>query len=176
MRRSFRESGLDFTFGDAWEMVEQWDAHAAYHGGLRRFEGTRAVDFVGVMHGEVYLIEVKSFRQHRIENKPRLASGALAEEVADKVRDTLAGVVWAEDRAREHRHFLQGVLRPIFITDRHPRVVLWLEEDLPPRPADRSALASIIKTRLRWLTRRVMVVDRTIPLDGITVVGVPDGP
>ena len=56
------------------------------------------MDFVGLLdgaHGDLYWIEVKDFRGYRIQNKRRLSEGELAIEVAQKVRDSIAGIIGA---------------------------------------------------------------------------------
>ncbi len=45
--------------------------------------------------GTLFLIEIKDFRGARIENKQRIEHAYLADEVAQKVRDTIAGLYGA---------------------------------------------------------------------------------
>lgn len=44
---------------------------------------------------------MKDFRRHRIESKKRMTSGELAEEVADKVRDTRECLITLSDLCAE---------------------------------------------------------------------------
>src|SRR5262249_29432833 len=81
---TFDENKLRFRFGERWH-VDKWDKCDVYTGGVGKLcgeltdpdgsprrEGTKAVDFVGVLDREkVYLLEVKDFRGHRVENKKR---------------------------------------------------------------------------------------------------------
>lgn len=168
------ESRLYFTFGDPWRLVMLWDKEPAYREGFQRLQNTSVVDFVGLRDERLSLIEVKNFTRHRIENKRRLNSGELAEEVSCKVRDTIAGLVWACDRGFCDAS-VQALLRSIFVSRSGCDVVLWLEEDLDPRPPERSALAGKIKERLRWLNPHVSVRSRRDPLLGMTVKGAPEG-
>lgn len=171
------ESRLRFRFEAPWRLVEKWDEHDCYTSGLHRYPTTAAVDFIGLYGSEPYFIEVKNFRKYRIENKRRLTSGELVEEVADKVRDTVAGMVWAMDRGFDTSSvapLLAQLFEPQEQRRRKCNVVLWLEEDLQPRPADRSALAQGIKRRLRWFNPKVIVLDREGPgLPGLRVTGAP---
>ncbi len=67
---------------------------------------------------------------------------------------------------------LKSLLRQVLAARSKCRVVLWLEEDLQPRPADRSVLAEAIKARLGWLKPHVLVLNRRdAPLPGLEVVG-----
>jgi hypothetical protein len=68
------ESRLEFTFSDDWRVIK-WDDHPAFKNGLCKAGDTKSVDFVGVFIDAPWLIEVKNFRQYRIENKERLSSG-----------------------------------------------------------------------------------------------------
>lgn len=163
----FTESRLRFVFESPWEAVQQWDKLHAFTHGLGRVSTTGAVDFVGLFGSEPYFIEVKNFRDHRIENKRRLASGELVAEIADKVRDTIAGLVWAMGRGHDDAH-VRSVVAHALRSKCH--VVLWLEEDLQTRPVDRSVLAQGIKRRLHWFQPRVLVLssnDRPLPGLGV---------
>jgi len=140
------EGRLCFSFDGDWKVIK-WDDHAAFRGGLMRFESTKAVDFVGVLADALWLIEVKDFRRYRIENKERLASGALAREVARKVRDSIASLVWACQREPLDRRDIGPFLRTLLGCKQKIPIVLWLEEDRPPRllqprPSPRRSSAS----------------------------------
>jgi hypothetical protein len=165
------ESRLEFRFDDSWLHMCKWDDSPAFQEGLKKLQTSAAVDFVGLHGSEPYFIEVKNFRDHRIANKRRLTSGELVAEVADKVRDSLAGLVWAMER-RCQTPDLAALVRHVFAARSKCKVVLWLEEDPQPRPADRSMLAEAIKRRLRWLEPHVAVISRRDPaLPGIEVTG-----
>ena len=65
----FEEGQLAFVFGEQWNILKL-DAHPAYRHGIEKIQGTKAVDFVGMFHGEnLYFIEVKDFRAYRVERK-----------------------------------------------------------------------------------------------------------
>ncbi|WP_437278244.1 hypothetical protein WME90_44665 [Sorangium sp. So ce375] len=166
------EGKLRFAFDSDWKILK-WDDHGAYVGGLQRFQETKAVDFFGLYLDEPYFIEVKDFRGHRIENKVRLSSGELAREVAYKVRDTVAAMVWACDRLPLDRGELRGFVRRILARTKKVPVVLWLEEDRPLEPAIASTLGEAIKRELTWLNPRVLVTCRSLvqtdPVHGLVV-------
>lgn len=173
------EGRLRFSFDDGWKVLK-WDDHLAFSAGLQKMTGTRAVDFLGLQLDVPWFIEVKDFRGYRVENKRRLTSGELAGEVADKVRDTLAGLAWACNRDPLDQGELASFLRRIVCRDGKIPVVLWLEEDQPPSPAEVSALTEAIKRRLDWLNARVIVLSRATaarrPVDGLTVDSLPRQP
>ncbi|HSN98345.1 MAG TPA: hypothetical protein VLS89_08605, partial [Candidatus Nanopelagicales bacterium] len=116
MSAAYDEGDLRFAFDGDWKVLK-WDRHGAYLGGLQQFHGTKAVDFFGLYLGAPWLIEVKDFRGYRIDNKERLTSGELATEIACKVRDTLAGLIWACDRAPLDDAALRDFVRPIMNRD-----------------------------------------------------------
>jgi hypothetical protein len=188
----FDEGNLCFDFGARWQ-VEKWDAYSTYTrglgklsgeldaGGTPRPEGTKAVDFVGVLDGEkLYLCEVKDFRGYRIENKERQLRG-LALEIGLKARDTLAGLVgayvklggspWVEECGRvlaERKHQVH--------------VVVWIANDAvrPNEPLGKRAIRDStrlqqVKQKLAWLTARVWVEDplQSEVVPGVTVKNLP---
>lgn len=168
-----KEGKLRFTFDDGWKILK-WDEHGAYQDGLQRFSGTKAVDFFGLYNGAPHFLEVKDFRQRRIENKERMNTGELAKEIACKVRDTLAGMSWACGREPLDRRELSEFLKPLMIRAEKIPVVLWLEEDRLPTPAVASALGEAIRRELLWLNPKVRVTSRALaPIPGLTVTSLP---
>jgi hypothetical protein len=166
------EGFLSFHFDDTWHAVK-WDNHDAYRSGVERI-GKRAVDFCGLRSGDLFLIEVKDFRGHRIQNKDRLTGGEeedLATEVAHKVCDTVAGLVGAcRTRVTEEdtfRPFGDGLAS----TKADVRVILWLEADPALYAATRATLADRLKKKLRWLTYKVTVAStrEAVQPPGLTV-------
>ncbi|MEO5731271.1 MAG: hypothetical protein ABI134_32475 [Byssovorax sp.] len=170
------EKKLRFVFDDNWQVLK-WDEHGAYVGGLRQFQSTKAVDFFGLYVGAPWFIEAKDFRGYRIANKSRLSSGELAKEIAFKVRDTLAAMVWACARTPLDSGEISGFLRPLVNRSEKVPVVLWLEEDRPATPVSASILAEAIKRELVWLNAKVIVASRALaqdhPIQGLTVVSLP---
>ncbi|QEH32540.1 hypothetical protein OJF2_10170 [Aquisphaera giovannonii] len=173
------ERFLRFEFSDDWLAVK-YDDHPDYReriGGLRE---TKAIDLVATFRRNrhtLHFIEVKDFRGHRIENRERIRDGELAVEVAQKVRDTIAGIIAAHHRGKAETWgpHAQCLVTP----DRPVKVVLWLEEDLPHIPPGRpqnraSVLTDALKRELRWLTTKVLVLNiASGSLDGLGVTNLP---
>jgi hypothetical protein len=92
------EDQLRFTFQrPAWNAVK-WDEDPAYLRGLRRHDG-KAVDIVSTLdRRSLRLFEIKDPRGHWIEYRDQNPVEVLAEIVADKVRDTLAGLHWMKPK------------------------------------------------------------------------------
>jgi hypothetical protein len=165
---TFKESDLKFNFSSDWWVV-QYDDLTDYNKLKNTVEGSKAVDFIGILRNKTLVFfEIKNFRGHRIENKPRLSAGddPLELEIAQKVRDTLAGMTAAARNSTHLRHEWQRVLS--FLQDEgiNVEIVLWLEEDTPPQydtllkrkvQAIGGTLSRRIKQRLSWLTSRVFV-------------------
>jgi hypothetical protein len=158
----FDEGRLRFQFDDSWFVIK-YDEHSDYRERIEHLDGTKAVDFVAVRaNSELFLIEVKDLRGHRIENRDRLKGGELAIEVGQKVRDTIAGIVAAHHRGNEEDW--GRVVERLGCGETPVRVLLWLEHDLPPGPRGRrqnqaSVLIDKLKKQLNWLTPRVLVVS-----------------
>lgn len=171
--KKFQEGKVVFIFDETWE-CEKWDDSRSYAEGIGKLQGATAVDFLGIQDHNLYLIEVKDFRGHRIENKARQEQ-ALPTEIACKVRDTIAGVIGTsltrkdDELACHCAHILgeRGDADKI-------RVIAWIIEDdlLPAKDKIRASVrGKLIKTRLRWLTSKVKESNPLVHplLTGVTV-------
>jgi hypothetical protein len=161
MPKSFNESRLTFTFTDKWS-IEKYDEHRDYVDKIQKLKDTKAVDFVGLFDDSVFFfIEVKNFKGYRIQNKERISDGLLAEEIALKVRDTIAGIMGASrtscdpDCWRPYTKGLRDRNRNLFI-------VLWLEEDLTLQKPHATTITDLIKKQTKWVTTKVLVVNQRI--------------
>ncbi len=179
---SFDEERQRFTFDDQLWIVVKYDECADYLKKIAKLPETKGVDFIGRLRqadGILYWIEAKDFRGYRIQNKRRLSDGELAIEVAQKLRDSIAGVVGAyrmSEAWRDWRPFIEAMSRkkcPL-------HVVLWLEQDPMPSPRARrlnaeQVLAMELKKRLRWLTTKAFVVSKAFGRcpPGLVVVDLP---
>ncbi len=162
MPRTIEEGHLRFVFDDSWSVIK-YDDHPDYQDRIKRLDGTKALDFVAVHANAIlYLIEVKDFRGYRIQNRTRVRDSELALEVGQKARDTIAGIVAAHHRGSTA--LLDKAVRRLAANATPVRVLLWLEQDLPPGPRGRrsnelSVLIDALKQRLDWLTPRILVVS-----------------
>ncbi|MDO9435045.1 hypothetical protein [Hydrogenophaga sp.] len=120
IQESIVEDLLTFHF-PAGAMSTKYDGWSHYRNQFNgAFGGTKAVDLIFVEPGTTWLIEVKDYRHHA-RTKPT----DLHEEIAHKVRDTLAGLISAglhANDADEKRVGRQAVRMNRF------RVVLHLEQ------------------------------------------------
>lgn len=153
------EKSLRFTFGKRWQVVKLDDS-TIYRFGTQLIDG-KAVDFVGILdHREIYFIEVKDFRGHRIENKSRLLTGDLLIEVAHKVRDSVACIVAT---ARTHNEDFWNELNELFRDSEKPiKVILWFEGDRSPHVNQRIRVKAAMRkdtlnAKLKWLKCRAMI-------------------
>jgi hypothetical protein len=129
------------------------------------------------------LVEVKDFRAHRIENKQRLADGALSIEVGQKVRDSIACMIGIL-RQSTTREVLDAIAKSL-IERRHTlKVVLVLEEDrnqrtIKPAKPKNSVINQQLKKKLKWLSHRVFVtssIDIPSVVPDLTVRHLPKKP
>lgn len=164
---TFVESDLKFEFSSNWWVV-QYDDLTDYNNLKNTVEGSKAVDFIGILsHKTLVFFEIKNFRGYRIENKPRLGVGhdPLELEIAQKVRDTLAGIAAAARNSTHLRTEWQRVLSFLQNEKKNVEVVLWLEENRTPQyeatrkrmQAKGGMLSQRLKQKLSWLTNRVFV-------------------
>jgi hypothetical protein len=158
MNTTLTEQQLAFTFADGTE-PSPYDEWAFYRNQFNAVcGGTKAVDFVCLDGDQLWLIEVKDYRRHR---RTKLVD--LGDEVAAKVRDTLAGLVAAScnaNEAEEQRMARQAVRRSRL------RVVLHLEQPsnpsrLFPRAVDLDDVLLKLKQRLKAVDAHPRVVDQS---------------
>lgn len=156
------EGDLVFAFPPDWK-VEKYDSWAFYRKARSSFQGihpgTRAVDIIAVSgqaRPTLWMIEVKDYRRH-CRTKP----SDVAEEVAGKVRDTLAGLAAARIRANvdTERDFAVMAMKVKEI-----RVVLHLElgqksAKLNPTKLSRADIKQKLSQRLRCVDFRPCVID-----------------
>jgi hypothetical protein len=131
--QTFDEGNIRLAFPTTW-VVLKYDDSLYYRGPvIRTGAGLAAVDFVAVRTtapSALLLLEVKDFRGYATENRPRLASGDLATEVAKKALDSFGALHIGLRANQQELRDLAPALIP-YSTSVH--VVLLLEEDEPPR-------------------------------------------
>jgi len=173
------EENIEFTFGDRW-VVEKYDSHADTQPFIGVVEHRKAVDFVGLHEHVAFLIEVKDYRGFRIANRPK-TNGALNEAIAQKVHDTLAGLLLTHRRNPATRLWRES-LNACRLRSGQVRVVLWLEDDALFRtttPNGKSAAAIFtarLKQHLKWFPGKVLVVNRAFSARGLPDVTATDLP
>lgn len=151
------EGELTFSFPEPLK-AQQYDGWSFYRNQFNSaFGGTKAVDFVCLDQQCTWLIEVKDYRANR-RSKP----SELGDEVAIKVRDTLAGLVAASCNANDQneRRFAEKAVK-----SKRLRVVLHLEQPQKPsklrplvvNPAD---LVMKMKQLLKAVDAHPLVVDK----------------
>lgn len=169
--RVFVEGDLVFAFDGSWSVVRKWDDAAAYRALRDEVPGSHGVDFVAVREEPrgVYLIEVKDYRavegQKSTRDKLDEDGAPLAVIVAEKVRDTVAGLIGAARGGRDDdwTSARQELDRTIW-------VVLWAEHagiQAGPKVRERresiaaGTLLKTIRRRCRWLHANFLVCSRT---------------
>lgn len=160
----FIEGNQVFSFDDTSWVALKYDDETAYRDRIQKLKGTEAVDFVGTHDKNLYLIEVKDFREHRIENQKRLTDGYLAMETGQKVRDTIAGIIGAYRTSNPQKWdtFAKALLN----NKTNVRVIIWVEYDLPVHYKQREKVLAgvatkVYKAKLNWLTSKVLVSNQT---------------
>lgn len=144
----YREGQFCYEFDDKWE-VQKWDDSAFHKQRFQSFGGSsKAVEFVA-FHKEkndLWLIECKDFRAY---GRAR-TTVELCDEIAQKVRSTLAALVCARNHTDERlRTFARKALRKTTI-----RCIVHWEHPLKPHrlwPAammDRGSIRDKLRQRL----------------------------
>lgn len=159
-----QEGKLQFQFPSDWQVCKYDDKNHFYQNHISQCQGTKAVDILAWSGNQLFMIEAKDFRGDRINNKERITKGELVTEVAQKVRDTIAGLYGAYRCFNEE---LQPFYHQLFFGKRQQvKVVLLLEEDMPPTQIKslkqkRTALAKAIHKQLKFLSVRCYVHNRS---------------
>ncbi len=164
----FLETNISFKFDtDYWSDLIQYDTQTDFKKIRNDIPGTRAVDFIGVLEkNTLSLFEVKNFRGYRIDSKDRMNNGELVEVFAQKVRDTLSGIIGGARNSTHMPETWKKYTRLLIEKDVH--IVCWVEEDRHANfsniyqkrnKARASGLVQEIKRKLSWLTTKVMVAD-----------------
>lgn len=157
IERVIQEERLTFTF-PAGAMASKYDEWAHYRNQFNSaFRGTKAVDVVYAATDTAWLIEVKDYRVN-----PRTKAIDLADEVALKVRDTLAGLVSARLHANDadEKRVADALLRK-----RRLRVVLHLETPqyrsrLRPSAIEADKVLQKLKQLIKAVDPHPFVVDQ----------------
>jgi hypothetical protein len=152
------EKKLEHTFGAGW-VASKYDDWPFYRDHFEQgCSGNKAVDFVAVdpARETAWLVELKDYRVHR-----RTKGIDLIEEVAIKVRDSLAGLFAA---AKHHAHHAHAEQARLALGAARVRVVLHLEQPrrtskLFPRRYELVDLQQRLKQRVRAVDPHPIVTE-----------------
>lgn len=150
------EGALTFTFKANAAKYDEWSFYRQqFQQGC--FRDNKAVDLLCELNREAWLIEVKDYRSHT-----RTKAVDLADEIAIKVRDTLAGLVAASVRANDpaERAFARRVLRA-----QQMRVVCHIEQPaktsrLRPQTIEPDKLKQKLRVLLKAIDPHPIVTDK----------------
>ena len=151
------EGDLKFSFTDDC-VATKYDEWSFYRNQFQSVaSGSKAVDIICLSNDAAWLIEIKDYRQHS-----RQKFSDIDDEVASKVRDTLAGLAAASANAncRDERALARRALRV-----RRWRVVLHLEQPnassrLWRRESRVANVLSKIRTKMKAVDAHPVVLDR----------------
>lgn len=154
---SLTEDRLTFTFENGVKATK-YDDWSFYRNQFNNaFSGTKAADLIVIDDSTTWLVEIKDYRQH-VRTKPI----DLGDEIAFKIRDTLAGLVSAQCYANEveEKRLARSALKA-----KKLRVVLHLEQPqkqsrLFPRAIDPISVLQKLKQKLKPVDAHPMVVDQ----------------
>ena len=151
------EGELKFRFSDHCG-VAKYDEWSFYRNQFQSIAGgSKAVDVVCVSDEAAWLIEIRDYRKHR-----RMKLSDIEDELAGKVRDTLAGLAAASANAndRDERALARRALRM-----RRWRVALHLEQPnvrtrLRPKPFDVASLLPKVRKKVKAVDAHPLVLNR----------------
>ena len=153
---SITEGALTFQFPDGWR-IAKFDAWSFYRNQFQQVcGGAKAIDMFAIASNHcVWAIEVKDYRGHR-----RAKTIELTDEVACKVRDSLAALVAARVNANDEG---EKQMSSAALACNRIRVVLHLEQPakhskLFPRAIDPAQVAQKLKQLLKAIDPHPKVV------------------
>ena len=152
------EGQLRFFFPDN-TLASKYDDWSFYRNQFSKaFDGIKAMDFIHVDNGHTWLIEVKDYRVNR-RTKPI----DIGDEIAFKVRDTLAGLVAAKFNATDPQ---EQTIAEKALSKNRLRIILHLEQPkkqskLFPKAIDPSKVKQKLKQRLKSIDPHPRVVDKS---------------
>lgn len=116
---------LIFTFPDSWKLCK-FDDTPFYRNRVEKLDGIKSVDIIAKGSDALQFIEIKDFRQHRIENKERQTNGELLIEVAQKFVSTIASLIGA---SRWNLIDFEPYYSQLSQSDKKVEVILFVERD-----------------------------------------------
>lgn len=160
------EQQLEHTFGVDWtaSKYDEWPFYQKHFqwSWVKDEPGNKAVDFVAIdpEGHELWLIELKDYRVHRRNKKI-----PLPDEIALKVRDSLAGLFAAAKHDAHHGHAAEAQRS---LQAKRIRVVLHLEQPrkrskLFPRPYSLADVQQKLKQRVRGIDPHPVVTEIGAP-------------
>ena len=145
-----REGNVVWTFPNGWSAVkfDDWAFYQKQFQGCA--DGNKAMDILALptTNGVLWMIEAKDYRRnHRNPSK-----GPLAMEIAEKARDTLAGLLAAAANAvNKEQTFARTAVKAAQI-----RVVLHLEQATKPSKLfPRAVNPADVKLKLKQLLKAI---------------------
>ncbi|NLB32043.1 MAG: hypothetical protein GX822_10415 [Alcaligenaceae bacterium] len=153
---TIREGHLEFDFSDNnGSLVSKYDDWSFYRNQfIHVTSGIKAVDFVYIdkTHDITWFIEVKDYRHPDTKS---IKATELADVVAQKVRDSLAGLAAARYNANdpEERDFSKAALRTKGI-----KVVLHMEHS--PHFIDPADILTKLKQQIKAIDAHPMIVNQ----------------
>jgi hypothetical protein len=148
------EGQLTFTF-PAGATACKYDDWQFYRNQFNSaFGGTKAVDLIYIDDEQTWLIEIKDYRLHE-----RTKPSNIGDEIACKVRDTLAGLVAAKCNANDAD---EKAIAKRALQKNRIRLVLHLEQPQHPSRLSRldpSKVLQKLKQRLKAIDAHPSVVD-----------------
>ncbi len=167
----FEESYLHFEFDDSFELIAS-DGNPNFEKIKQHLQGTKDTDFLGFKGEHILFFEVKNFRGVPNEN-----AEVLTEEVAQKLRDTVAIAIRAVRNTTHDDIFWTKLYKALGNSEKQIFLVFWLEEDrnIPPRGKPRlQVLTEKLKQKCKWLGVKVSIQSiENQGLEGLTVSYLP---
>ena len=164
--------------------LHKYDDWPVYRDGIQKLRETKGLDIVGIHENQVFLGEVKNFRGHRVENKKKLQHGTLYVQTAQKLRDTLAGLVAISRGGSQSAAISRSIVDGMLSRKRHRVVVfLYVDEDDSSsrtefqrrrRQQNLDVHLKKLKNQTSWFPASKVVLDRNnIPV-GLPITRVVD--
>ncbi len=188
--KEYTEGGLKFQFDDKkWLLPDyqekgeyvMFDKHPLYKaiekignckekdkkGNLVSIRGAKAVDFVGILNDNIYLIEIKNNRQTEDIEQKKIE--CVTTDIANKVKDSLISIIGGKYNCKIDNKLWQNIVNLFYEKDNRIQIICWIEintQDIDNKRINilHSLYARKLKTKLKWLidSNKLLIVNKNI--------------
>lgn len=177
----YTEGRVELTFPSGWQICKYDECRFYREKLLKAVPGTKSIDLlVRDPDLNLYLTELKDFRGHAAANRGRIVRGELWLEVAQKVRDTVAGL-WAAHRDSDTTlaPFSDLLMSP----STQIKILAWVDRDQSQNLHELTAMMAAtdqLKRQMKWLSnaKAKLASKDEIPTiwQGVTLRQLPNAP
>lgn len=139
-----------------------------------RVGGAKAVDFIGILEGKIYFIEVKNMRGSNEINTEHIGV-----DIVTKIKDSLACIIGAKYNVEEDKLFWNKIVEILNQAENNIQIILWLElnfgtsKNIISNKKWNAENTDATGNYKKWLIKKLKWL---IPKENINIYGIADYP